>query len=441
MILDVNLMMRDSLGERGIDRAHIEKLSPQVRQIHKGLEDLRRLKQLPFRDLPYQDDLVAQVLSFARQCRESYTTCLLLGIGGSSLGPKFLTECLAVRGTPSLILCDMVDADAWREIAESVDWPKTLLLVISKSGKTTETLSAFLYFRDMLQRKVGVRWTEQVVMMTDPVEGPLRRMAQEQSLATFDIPSGVGGRYSIFTPVGLFPAALTGVDVEDLLAGARRMDDRCRTEDPWFNPALMSAVLHFLMDVRMKRHIRCLMNYGESLRGFAAWFSQLWAESLGKRYSLQGQEVHCGSTPVAVSGPQDQHSQLQLYLEGPDDKVTTFISSEKAKKDLHLPMAHDLSEGADLCGKSVHELLQMERRATELALLECGRPSEALHLKDLSPYSIGQLLYMAEVETVYAGALYDINPFDQPAVEKIKKHIKAALRGETIDRRDRSYLI
>lgn len=438
ILLDIHHMMDE--GE--IERKRVQSLLPQVQEVFHGLTDLRRLGQLPFRDLPYQN--VQRILEKAEGLRQEFETILLIGIGGSSLGPQLLSQGLALpdRGGPEIVICDTLDPAAWKGIADRLDFKKTLVLVVSKSGKTIETLAALLYFRQCLEERGKKDCKKQIFVITDPHEGPLRKLVSENGFDHLEIPPGVGGRYSVLTPVGLFPAACQGIDVRELLAGAQRMDERCQHKDPWFNPALMSAVLHYLADTEKGKKIRVTFTYGERLKAYGPWFSQLWAESLGKRFSLSGKEIFAGMTPISALGPQDQHSQLQLYLEGPNDKVVTFVAAETERQDLKIPTDPlHISEAAELQGKTVHELLQLECRATALALREAGRLNQTISLREIHPYNLGQLIYFAEVETVFAGELYDVNPFDQPGVEIIKKNIRRLLRGQLEIKKNRSWLI
>lgn len=446
-------MMAEGIGVGGVLREEVEALRPEVGEIHQGLADLRRLGQLPFQDLPYHDDFAARVLEKGREIRDTYQTILLLGIGGSALGATFLSRVLGRTDGPELIVCDDLDPREWNRIAERIDFKKTLLLVISKSGKTLETWAAFLFFYERLKGAVGSRALRRLLVITDPQKGPLRHLASRQEVSSLEIPPGVGGRYSVLTAVGLLPAVCIGIDIMELLAGARRMDERCKGAEPWFNPALMSAALHYLHASRRGRPIRVTMPYGQSLDGFAPWFAQLWAESLGKCHVVQGVAVHVGSTPVSALGPRDQHSQLQLYLEGPDDKAVTFVGTEQGDKaqipgcgdplwkDLVPAGGEDLEEIALLGGRPVQDLLTFERRATEEALKQAGRPNQTILLRQADAYEIGQLIYMAELETVYSGEIYDINPFDQPAVEMIKRNIRGYLTGKITHQKGRTYTI
>lgn len=439
---DFNGMMADAIGREGIARKEIDSLLPQLKTIVDGINNLRRLGQMPYRDLPYHDEETKKILEKSRAIRERFDFVLVLGMGGSALGALFLIDALGSDKGPQMHLCDTVDPVAWTQLRDRIDFSRCLLIAVSKSGNTLETLASVLYFTDLIRKMTGSRWKESLWIVTDPQEGALRRFAREEGIVAFDIPPGVGGRFSVLSAAGLAPAACAGVDIPELLAGARRMDERCQKEDPWFNPALMSASLHFLLDRNHERRVRVIMNYGRRLQEYPRWFCQLWSESLGKRFSLRGEEVFSGTTPVPASGPEDQHSQLQLYLEGPRDKSVTFVAFETALTDAVIPAGTELlSAGGLLQGVSAQRLLAAERTATEAALLSSACPNQTILLKEVNPYLVGQLLTMAEVETVFAGELYNVNPFDQPAVETIKRRVREFLSGKISPRKKREYVI
>jgi len=453
ILLDFNNMVSEGIGENGLSRDEIDSLKKDAAEIHRGLIDLRRLGQLPFWDLPCHDQMIAQVRSKAASIRERCETILLLGIGGSSLGTALLAQALAKPGSLSLRFIDDMDPREWGRIAESVDWRKTVLLTVSKSGETLETWAAFVFFYERLREAVGTEARRHVVIVTDPSSGSLREIAHREKIESLEIPMGVGGRYSVLSPAGILAAACVGVDLDAVMAGARRMDERCKQGDPWFNPALMSALVNFLHMTRRGRPLRVVMPYGGSLQAFAPWFAQLWAESLGKTKTLDDGTLAVGGTPVVALGPRDQHSQLQLYLDGPDDKVVTFLGVEEGE-DIKLAPANSLvwreigprngrgsEEIRSLAGRSVQELLTLERRATEEALQEAGRPNQTVLLRRLDGYSLGQLILMSELETVYTGQLLGINPFDQPAVEKIKRNIRSYLSGRISPQKNRNFMI
>lgn len=392
-----------------------------IRQTHKGIHDLEKLGQMPFLEVSHQHEHIQDILTLVEQKKQDFDTLLVLGIGGSALGTRFLIESLAYKNLSRFVLCDHVDPDSWHLLQETLDFKKTLIVVVSKSGRTIETLAAFVYFQNILKQRVA-DYQKHFLIITDPREGILRKLAQEEGFASLEVPSGVGGRYSVLTSVGLFPAAFLNVDIQTLLLGGKRMIERCQHADPWTNPALLSALIHW-EHAKKGRKMRAMFPYGERLKSFAPWFAQLWAESLGKKYSLKGDVIHTGTTALCNLGPADQHSQLQLYLEGPDDKVVTFIGVENSQCRIHLPETPLVTNGIPLRNLSISALQSAERQATEQALSDVGRPHQTILLRHVDPYTVGQLILMAELETVYSGALYDINPFDQPAVELIKKNI------------------
>jgi glucose-6-phosphate isomerase len=276
---------------------------------------------------------------------------------------------------------------------------------------------------EMLRRKLGSkRVAEHLVAVTDAQNGRLRNVADKEKLTDFIIPENVGGRFSIFTPVGLLPAALMGIDIRELLAGAAVMEKRCREEDLTANPAYTAGALLFLADRTKEKRIDVMMSYSDVLYDVADWFRQLWAESLGKKASLSGKEIFTGLTPVKALGVTDQHSQTQLYMEGPFDKVLIFLAVEKFSASVKIPAVYpELSDLHYLGGHTLEELFNAERLATEYALLKAQRPSMTIMLPEINPFTIGQLLFMLEVETAFTGGLYNINPFDQPGVELGKK--------------------
>lgn len=429
--LDFNNMMADRVGPGGIQVSEIDELIPGLRQIYQGHTDLRRLGQLPFRDLPYQEEQVELILKVARKIREQFESVLLLGTGGSSLGAAFLLQALRPEGdrSPRIEICEDLHPHTWKLMTERLSEKKTFLVVVSKSGKTIETLAAFLFFRKWMIEKVGEEtYKKSVLFITDPQKGPLRRIAESEKIETLSVPPGVGGRYSILSTVGLIPTACVGIEIREIMAGARRMDQRCQREDVWMNPAEMSAALHYLLDLKRRKKMRVIMPYDDRLRAYTDWFAQLWAESLGKRFSLKGEEVRAGSTPVKAQGSIDQHSQLQLYLEGSQDKTVTLIAVEQPAVDYRIPQAYEnIPEFSLLVNKGTQQLLTIQRRSTEAALSQVGCPNMTIELKSVNPYTIGQLLYLAEVETIFAGTLYNINPFDQPGVELIKNYIRGFL--------------
>ncbi|MDO8644195.1 MAG: glucose-6-phosphate isomerase, partial [bacterium] len=371
----------------------------------------------------------ARVQKIASSYAEDNDHFVLIGIGGSSLGAETLLKGAAPAfGKKKFYLIDHLDSNRVQQVLEEIDPKRTCLCLVSKSGKTFESLATFLIFRKFLKEKLGIGYRRHLVVITDPAEGPLRKMIEEEKLESFAVPPGVGGRFSVLTPAGLFPAAFFGVNLQELLSGGRRMDEFCQREDWMESPAFVSAVIHYLFAVKKKKHMRVVLTYAEALHTYGDWFCQLWAESLGKKFSLNGKPIYAGSTPIPSEGVRDQHSQLQLYLEGPFDKVIDFVTVEKGNS-IKIPEAPaSLGEsGRQLQKKELRDLAKAEEQATIDALTSEKRPNVSYRLPELNAHSLGQLLLLSEIETVVAGQLWGINPFDQPAVEIIKKNVRARI--------------
>ena len=381
---------------------------------------------LGFLDLPDDAALLAQTTDFAARARGRFDDVVVLGIGGSALGPIALRTALRPPGwnalpperrggMPRLHVLDNVDPRTIDALLGTLTLARTLFVVISKSGGTAETMAQYLVVRGRLDAALGARAAEHLVLVTDPAKGALRALARSEGIAAVDIPANVGGRFSVLSPVGLLPAALVGIDVAALLRGAAAMTERCRGAELHRNPAGVFATLQWLADTRARKPIQVLMPYSDALRDFAAWFVQLWAESLGK---IQPGGESVGPTPLAALGATDQHSQVQLFMEGPADKTVTFLAVASPETDVAIPSLHaDVPELAYLGGHTLGELLDIERRATAGALARRGRPNMTMTLERVDAEHIGELIMLLELATAYAGSLYGVNAFDQPGVE------------------------
>jgi glucose-6-phosphate isomerase len=303
-----------------------------------------------------------------------------------------------------------------------------LVNVISKSGGTAETMAQYLVVRAWLEDALGAAAYRHLVFTTDPTRGALRELARRESIATLAVPPDVGGRFSVLSPVGLLPAALVGIDIEALLEGARQAIERAESSDLLQNPAALYAGLHWVADRELRAPINVLMPYSDRLREFGEWYRQLWAESLGKRVDRQGNTVHAGPTPVVAIGATDQHSQVQLFMEGPFDKVITFVVVEKLEEEVPIPERAELPPDlAYLPGHSLAELLYAEYQATATALARSGRMNCTLRFPDLSARTLGEAIMFYQLATGFAGVWYGIDPFDQPGVELGKRLTYAAM--------------
>ena len=305
---------------------------------------------------------------------------------------------------------------------------ETCFNVISKSGATSETMTQFLIIADVLEKK-GLNLPDHMIFTTDESRGNLIKIDNKYGgkFKKYVLPDGVGGRFSELCPVGLLPAAVLGIDIRGMLAGAAYMDGLCSKPSVAINPALACAALQYIT-MKQGKNINVLMPYSDNLKLIADWYCQLWAESLGKAVDNDGNKVHTGTTPVKSLGVTDQHSQVQLYIEGPYDKVITFISV--TNYGCEMPIAHgceDIPDVGFLGGHTMQELIQAENKATAYALMKAGRMNYTINLPEVNAFTLGQLMYLMELQTAYAGALLNIDTYNQPGVENGKKATFALL--------------
>ncbi len=417
---------------RGLTPEMMDGLLPRLDAALAAVQAAAGTGMLEWTDLPRRDP--GDMLSYAAANHGRYDCLVVIGIGGSALGTTALATALLPfywnelsptrrRHHARLYVLDNVDPDETAALLERLDLERTLVNVISKSGTTGESMAGYLVARQRLAAIVGERAVkEHMVFTTDPTGGILRQIGEAIGVPMFDLAPGVGGRFSVLSPVGLLPAALTGMDVPGLLAGARDMAEWVGSATGWDNPACAFAGVQYLNDVEFGRRISVMMPYAARLRDVADWYRQLWAESLGKSVDREGRAVDVGPTPVKSLGVTDQHSQLQLYAEGPDDKVITFLGVGEFAHRVEIPAPGPDAEAlAYLGGHTLAELLWAEQKATTWALAQKGRPSLTITLPRVDARSVGALLYLLEMATAVAGELYDIDAFDQPGVELSKK--------------------
>ena len=425
---DYNNVLASVVGsEHGIAEGDIEKIKDKISKAVSGMGTIRKEGNPGFVTLPYAMDGADEIQKFADSIANKYENFVVLGIGGSALGNIALNTALnhpfngflskEKRKRPRIFVMDNIDPDVFNSLFDVIDLKNTLFNVITKSGGTAETMSQFIIVRDMLKKVYGESYSEHVIATTDPEKGNLKAIAKEEGYKTFDIPQNVGGRFSVFSPVGLLSAAVTGIDVRKLLEGTKAMEERCKDESFKNNPAYMYSILHYLLDINRGKNISVMMPYSSRLKDVADWYRQLWAESLGKKKSAG----FVGQTPVKALGATDQHSQVQLYAEGPNDKLIIFLGVRKFDSDVTIPKAFEDKKGVSyLCGHTMSELFHAEQKATALALTKSKRPNATIWLDKVNENSIGQLLYMLELATAFSGFLYEIDPFNQPGVEEGK---------------------
>ena len=428
--LDFNNMLAPRVGEgRGIDPARLESFAERFREIQADVDARREDGRLGFYALPYATDVVTEIERFAEGGGQAFSNVVILGIGGSALGTIALRTALLDpfwnelddEGRdfyPRLYVVDNPDPSTFAALLRRIDVGKTLFNVVSKSGGTAETMSQLLIIREKLEAELGDGYRRHLLFTTDPVAGVLRKLSNDEGIAALPVPSNVGGRFSVLSAVGLLPAAMTGISIRELLAGAAEMDQRCRNPDLMQNPAALYAVLQYLADTELRAPIHVMMPYSDPLRDIADWFRQLWAESLGKANSLGGEQIFVGPTPVKSLGATDQHSQVQLYMEGPFDKTITFLMAQDRPEDITIPNIYpDIAELGYLGGHTLAELLRVEKEATEAALTQRNRMNMTIEMPVVNASTIGELLMLLQIATVYAGALYGVDPLDQPGVE------------------------
>lgn len=409
-MIEINFtnMMEDALGDKGISREEIDALRPEIERVHESLIK-RKWSDLAFIDLPSYD--TSEIKKIAEWVRSDTDDFLLLGIGGSALGPKTILEALSpfhnYRKKPRVFICDNVDPTTLSHVISIINKEKTTINAITKSGSTAETMALFMIlFNEIPNIK------DRLIATTDPEKGNLREISLSMGIKSLPIPPGVVGRYSVLSPVGLLLAEVIGIDSKEILKGARDINDRCLEPDVWKNPAYMFGTLLYLMEKR-KRNINIIMPYADGLKSLSEWFCQLWAESLGKD--------GYGITPYPSVGAIDQHSQLQLWMDGPDDKVVIFVRIKDYKSDIKIPEVFQDIEGISyLGGHFLSELIKSEAESTELALSKRKRPNMTISIPAVDPYHLGQVFQFFEIVTAFTGLLYNINPFNQPGVEEGK---------------------
>ncbi|QDR82031.1 glucose-6-phosphate isomerase [Sporomusa termitida] len=466
-------------GDGRISPADIAALSARLRAAHQAVAQMRATgevrghlskdgqpEKVLFTQLPYVREgnlntpaSLARLKAFGQSLRHRVDAVISFGIGGSYLGNKVLFDIQcgefwnskdreARHGYPRLYFSgNNIDPRRTAElIGHIVDEAKSkarqagagdgtyrvTLVVISKSGATLDTMSTFMAAYDALQQAAPAIAVE-VVAVTDPAAGPqatlLHRLAREQGWPVFRVPDGVGGRFSVFSEVGLITAACTGFDIDAFLAGARSMDEACHSEDIRHNPAMLNAALKYLAAANYGRDIEVFMPYADHLKAVAEWYIQLLAESLGKRTNRAGQEIYYGRTPVVAVGTTDMHAQTQLHQDGQRDKVVQFVQVGQWPEDAVIPNCFPAAASlADIAGLRLSQALDAAREANAAALIRDNRFNANFVLPRLNAFHLGELLYLLALSVAYEGELADVDAFDQPGVEAYKRLLGPLLK-------------
>lgn len=393
---------------------------------------------LQWMNLGRHEQTIWYVKEFASMVVGRFENVLVLGIGGSALGGLAVTEALLKpywnfltpeqrKKYPRIFFLDNIDPDSINGLLSVLDLKKTLVNVITKSGDTTETMAQFMVLRDLMQKELGDDYRKHIIATTDKSLGVLKQLADQDGYKTFFIPEDVVGRFSVFSAVGLIPFALVGLDIDQIINGVNDIDLELRNPNIMENIAAQSALIHYLMDTKLKKNISVMMPYSSRLKYLSDWYVQLWAESLAKKNTRDGECLNIGITPVKSVGATDQHSLLQLLTEGPNDKLVTFVRIDDFDTTLEIPNIFEYTGVGYLGGKTFNELMNAEADSTLASLIDYSRPSLTITIDRINEYNIAQLMYMLEVQTAIIGELYNINTFEQQGVEQAKNYTYALM--------------
>ncbi|VBB09415.1 phosphoglucose isomerase (pgi) [Lucifera butyrica] len=465
------------LGDGKVTTGDVAALAGRIAAAHRAVEHMRATgevrghlskdgepEKVLFSQLPYIEEghlnspvSIRKLQEFGQSLRNRVDAVVSFGIGGSFLGNKVLFDVHsgdfwnyksreARDGYPKLFfsgqnidarrtteLIDLLIKEAGVKARHEQGKPyRVTLIVISKSGSTLDTMSTFMVAYDKLKKQPGLE--VEVVAVTDPATGEkatlLKKLATEQGWPTFRVPDGVGGRFSIFSEVGLVTAACIGMDIEAFLAGARAMDEVCRTGDIWQNPAMLNAVLKYVAAETYGRDIEVFMPYGDYLKSVAEWYVQLLAESLGKRTDREENVVFYGRTPIVAVGTTDMHAQTQQHQDGKKDKVVQFVKVQDWENDPVIPNVFpSAAKLAEISSLHLSQALDAAREANAEALIHDGRFNATFVLPSVTAYHLGELLYMLALSVAYEGELANVDAFDQPGVEAYKRILGPKLKA------------
>jgi len=378
------------------------------------LREQKKTHAIELLDIVDRTDDIAAAKAVADGWSKDSSDIAVLGIGGSSLGGQALRALAKSGATPRVTFHDNPDPWSWQESLASFDLKTTRFVVISKSGGTAETLFQALTAADAIEKAGGGKWLKHhFVAITEPKKSALTDFADSIGAPKLDHPLGIGGRYSVLSMVGVLPGLLMGLDVSALRTGAKAVVEATLATDGEANGPLAGAALHHALAQAGKLRHTVLWNYADRLATFSGWWRQLWAESLGK----DGK----GSTPVGAVGPVDQHSQLQLFRDGPNDALYTIVAPDTKGAGLVAPPERAQALGLDyLAGKHMGDLVAAEARATAQTLSRNKRPVRQIRLPKIDETGVGALMMHFMLETILMGRLMQVDPFNQPGVEEGK---------------------
>ena len=429
---DYNNMMDSAIGDHGIKKSEIDGAAKEHKAAFSEVIENSGKGWQEWADTPLIPEAeIDRLNAFGKKIREKASSFVVLGIGGSALGPICVFNALLhlhhnelpekMRKAPKIYVEDNVDPERMAALLDVIDIKTTYFNVITKSGETSETLSQFIILYNLLKKALGEKAAKEHIFVTTTIgKGALYSVAAKEGFEIFGVPAGVGGRFSVLSNVGLVPFAVMGIDIKAMLSGAKAMRAACEREDIYANPALMTAYLQ-VNSMKNGKNISVMMPYADGLKTMADFYCQIWAESLGKAVDKAGKTVNFGQTPAKSLGVTDQHSQVQLYTEGPYDKVVTFIGVEKFGDTVEIPADEKADVGDFLKGHTMNELITAERKSTEFALTKAGRSNFTIIMPEVNAETVGELLMYYMYQTAFAGAYLNIDTFNQPGVEEGKK--------------------
>jgi glucose-6-phosphate isomerase len=432
LTLDFTNCLSEAIGAtHGLIKAEVDTLATKFPKHHENVDELRSTGECSFFDLPYQD--LGELNVLLKKHQGKWDNLVVVATGGSSIGPRSLLTALGHtahnylepkerKNAPRVFFINNPDPKALTELVDSLDLKKTLFQVTSKSGNSVETLAIWLWLAEQLKKKGGKNaLTNQVVFTTDRDKSPLMEIARQEKIDTLPVPTNLPGRFGVLGNTGLFTAGMCGFNVAALLAGAGDMDQRCRHGDAFRNPAYMHALIHYLLTRKRRKTIHVLFSFANRLHGVGEWYSHLCSVSQGKMLNRKGKAVHVGPSPMASLGTFDQHGQMQLYCEGPFDKVVTFITVKDHGAKIIAPATYPKIEALQhLQNADFSTIMEYGFRGTEQHITAAGRPNMNLQLDVIDEANIGGLYYLLQLSTTMSAELYGIDPFDQPGVEHCK---------------------
>lgn len=417
--LDQSNLFSDKVGLNGLETLEFFAWEKKIKEIISVIKKEAAKDLIGWPKLPFATEELKTIVKFTKSESKKWKNVVVLGIGGSALGLIALQKALGAK--LNLIVLDNIDPDFFTRKLENLDWSETLVIVISKSGTTPETMAQFYIIRDILKHAIKKDYQEHILAITDENSGELHGLAVTEDYQRFSIPENVGGRFSVLSNVGLVPAGIAGIDIAGICEGATILEEDCFEESLNKNPAARLALGAYLLDKKKKKNIHVVCAYSNHLIGMVDWYMQLLAESIGKNEQT-------GLTPVRATGTTDQHSQLQLWNAGPNDKVITFLEIHNFKNTIPIPY-FDNEKLDYLSGKSLNELIRAEKKGTEMSLTKSNRPNQTILIPRLNEQALGQLFYLFEMQIAILGKLYEVNAYNQPGVEAGKEITKRLMQG------------